>query len=103
MKYLRSFMYVAVCSCVCVFFFLLFCLFIFIFSDVVLFIRSFVFFVGTHTRRMSLSKVLNAAAHGHIHETIGGSWNHYFGAEAQGMDREADDSVMTFAHEIQAS
>ena len=53
--------------------------------------------------RMSLSKVLNAAAHGHIHETVGGSWNHYFGEEAEGVDVERDDSVMTFAHEIQAS
>lgn len=47
--------------------------------------------------RMTLSKVLNAAAHGHIHETIGGSWNHYFGEEAG----EATDNVLTFAHEIQ--
>lgn len=52
---------------------------------------------------MSLSKVLNAAAHGHIHETVGGSWNHYFGDEAGELDAERDDSVMTFAHEIQAS
>eukprot|EP00752_Nemacystus_decipiens_P016248 g14528.t1 len=51
---------------------------------------------------MSLSKVLNAAAHGHIHETVGGSWNHYFGEEAEDVDVERDDSVMTFAHEIQA-
>lgn len=48
---------------------------------------------------MSLSKVLNAAAHGHIHETVGGSWNHYFGDEAG----EETDNVLTFAHEIQAS
>lgn len=47
---------------------------------------------------MSLSKVLNAAAHGHIHETIGGSWNHYFGEEAG----KQTDNVLTFAHEIQA-
>ncbi|CAN0103275.1 unnamed protein product, partial [Pylaiella littoralis] len=51
---------------------------------------------------MSLSKVLNAAAHGHIHETVGGSWNHYFGEEAADMDKMHDSSVMTFAHEIQA-
>ena len=51
-----------------------------------------------HVRRMSLSKVLNAAAHGHIHETMGGSWNHYFGEEAG----EETDNVLTFAHEIQA-
>lgn len=48
-------------------------------------------------RRMALSKVLNAAAHGHIHETIGGSWNHYFANEAG----ESTDNVLTFAHEIQ--
>lgn len=48
--------------------------------------------------RMSLSKVLNAAAHGHIHETVGGSWNHYFSKEAG----EENDNVLTFAHEIQA-
>lgn len=47
---------------------------------------------------MSLSKVLNAAAHGHIHETIGGSWNHFFGEEAG----DSTDNVLTFAHEIQA-
>ncbi|CAM9472098.1 unnamed protein product, partial [Hapterophycus canaliculatus] len=52
---------------------------------------------------MSLSKVLNAAAHGHIHETVGGSWNHYFGEEAADLERVEEDSVMTFAHEIQAS
>lgn len=52
---------------------------------------------------MGFSKVLNAAAHGHIHETMGGSWNHYFGDEAKELDEEQDDSVMTFAHEIQAS
>lgn len=44
-----------------------------------------------------MSKVLNAAAHGHIHETIGGSWNHYFGKEAG----DGTDNVLTFAHEIQ--
>lgn len=44
-----------------------------------------------------MSKVLNAAAHGHIHETVGGSWNHYFGDEAG----QETDNVMTFAHEIQ--
>lgn len=48
---------------------------------------------------MSLSKVLNAAAHGHIHETVGGSWNHYFADEAG----PESDEVLTFAHEIQAS
>lgn len=47
---------------------------------------------------MSLSKVLNAAAHGHIHETMGGSWNHYFSEEAE----DETDNVLTFAHEIQA-
>lgn len=46
---------------------------------------------------MAMSKVLNAAAHGHIHETIGGSWNHYFADEAG----EETDNVLTFAHEIQ--
>lgn len=50
------------------------------------------------TTWMSLSKVLNAAAHGHIHETVGGSWNHYFSKEAG----EETDNVLTFAHEIQA-
>ncbi|CBJ26075.1 tyrosinase-like protein 2 [Ectocarpus siliculosus] len=55
-----------------------------------------------HQDWMSFSMVLNAAAHGHIHETVGGSWNHYFGDEAKELDEEQDDSVMTFAHEIQA-
>lgn len=50
-----------------------------------------------------MSKVLNAAAHGHIHETVGGSWNHYFGEEAADLQKVEEDSVMTFAHEIQAS
>ena len=30
---------------------------------------------------MALSRQLNAAAHGHIHELLGGSWNHNFGAK----------------------
>lgn len=48
---------------------------------------------------MSLSKQLNSAAHGHIHELVGGSWNHYY---AEYELNAMHPAVMTFAHEIQA-
>ena len=50
------------------------------------------------TTWMSLSKVLNAAAHGHIHELVGGSWNHYLKTANRGVSSPA---VYTFAHQIQ--
>jgi len=49
---------------------------------------------------MSMSKQLNAAAHGHIHETIGGSWNHYYADRIKSTT--VGPAVLTFAHEIQA-
>lgn len=48
---------------------------------------------------MSLSRQLNSAAHGHIHETVGGSWNHFY---ANRVGANVGPSVLTFAHEIQA-
>ena len=51
------------------------------------------------TTWMSISRQLNAAAHGHIHETMGGSWNHIFSEFNEGKVTPA---IMTFAHEIQA-
>lgn len=48
---------------------------------------------------MSLSRQLNSAAHGHIHETVGGSWNHYY---ANRVGANVGPSALTFAHEIQA-
>ena len=42
---------------------------------------------------------LNAAAHGHIHETMGGSWNHYYAEENA---QRIGPAILTFAHEIQA-
>ena len=46
---------------------------------------------------MALSRQLNAAAHGHIHELLGGSWNHNFGAK---NNFETSPAIFTFAHEI---
>jgi len=51
------------------------------------------------TTWMAMSKQLNAAAHGHIHELMGGSWNHYFHTKIDGATAPA---VYTFAHQIQA-
>jgi len=48
---------------------------------------------------MSMSKQLNSAAHGHIHETVGGSWNHYY---AERLNHQGSPAVLSFAHEIQA-
>ena len=48
---------------------------------------------------MSMSKQLNSAAHGHIHETVGGSWNHYY---AERLNHKGSPAVLSFAHEIQA-
>jgi hypothetical protein len=48
---------------------------------------------------MALSKQLNSAAHGHIHELMGGAWNHYY---AEKLGGAAHPAVFTFAHEIQA-
>lgn len=51
------------------------------------------------TSWMTLSKQLNSAAHGHLHELMGGSWNHYY---AEYELNAMHPAVMTFAHEIQA-
>ncbi|KAJ8605154.1 hypothetical protein CTAYLR_000502 [Chrysophaeum taylorii] len=51
------------------------------------------------TKWMSMSRQLNSAAHGHIHETMGGSWNHFY---ADDNNNRVDPAVLTFAHEIQA-
>lgn len=48
---------------------------------------------------MSLAKVLNSAAHGHIHEIVGGAWNIDFNSK---LDGHEEDSVYSFIHEIQA-
>ncbi|CAM9254244.1 unnamed protein product [Phaeothamnion confervicola] len=47
---------------------------------------------------MSLAAQLNAAAHGHIHETVGGSWNHFYMRETG----SAGPVVYDFAHLMQA-
>lgn len=44
---------------------------------------------------MSLAKIFNSAAHGHIHEVIGGSWNSL-------LNDTVDPAVLEFTHEIQA-
>lgn len=49
---------------------------------------------------MAMSRQLNSAAHGHIHETIGGSWNHYYADRVK--SQTVGPAVLTFAHEIQA-
>jgi len=51
------------------------------------------------TTWMSMSKQLNSAAHGHIHELMGGSWSHYY---AEKLNGETSPAVFSFAHEIQA-
>lgn len=54
---------------------------------------------------MAMSRQLNSAAHGHIHETIGGSWNTDFREKSDArmrLDGSTVSSVMAFAHEIQA-
>jgi len=51
------------------------------------------------TTWMAMSKQLNAAAHGHIHELMGGAWGHYFHTKINGTTAPA---VYTFAHQIQA-
>jgi hypothetical protein len=47
---------------------------------------------------IDLAKQLNSAAHGHIHETVGGSWNHPLGEQIG----TPTDAVFSFAHQIQA-
>ncbi|KAJ8606643.1 hypothetical protein CTAYLR_008385 [Chrysophaeum taylorii] len=54
-------------------------------------------FAMKKTTWMAMSRQLNSAAHGHIHETVGGSWNHDVDDA-----NEVDPAVFTFAHEIQA-
>jgi len=49
---------------------------------------------------MSMSKQLNSAAHGHIHELMGGSWNSHY-AEELGLENPHP-AILTFSHEIQA-
>ena len=51
------------------------------------------------TTWMAMSKQLNSAAHGHIHELMGGAWNHYYAEKLEGATAPA---VFTFAHQIQA-
>lgn len=48
---------------------------------------------------MSMSKQLNSAAHGHIHELMGGSWGNDFYEMSGGEDKPA---VLEVAHSIQA-
>jgi len=51
---------------------------------------------------MAMSRQLNSAAHGHIHELLGGSWNSLY-AEEMGLNQDqVHPSIFTFAHEIQA-
>jgi hypothetical protein len=50
------------------------------------------------TTWMSMSKQLNSAAHGHIHELMGGAWNHYY---MNLVDNEDHPTIYTFAHTIQ--
>lgn len=47
---------------------------------------------------MTFSKQLNSAAHGHLHETMGGSWNH----RTPDAHRSVSPAVLSYAHEIQA-
>jgi len=54
--------------------------------------------VLTTTSWMDLALQLNSAAHGHIHETVGGAWNHKFGERVG----EPNDIVYLFAHSMQA-
>jgi len=49
---------------------------------------------------MAFSRQLNSAAHGHIHETVGGSWNH--APDFYDPDTKVTENVLLFAHEIQA-
>jgi len=49
---------------------------------------------------MSLSKQLNAAAHGHIHETVGGAWSYNLYEENNGEEFSA---AFDFAHALQAT
>jgi hypothetical protein len=51
------------------------------------------------TTWMSMSKQLNSAAHGHIHELMGGSWGNDFFEFSGGEDKPA---VLDVAHSIQA-
>jgi len=51
------------------------------------------------TTWMSMSKQLNSAAHGHVHELMGGAWAHYYKEKLGG---DTSPAVFTFAHEIQA-
>lgn len=48
---------------------------------------------------MALAGQLNSAAHGHIHELIGGSWAHLF---AEVNHNQYTEAILTFAHSIQA-
>ena len=60
------------------------------------------------TNWMALSRQLNSAAHGHIHETVGGSWNNpdFFSSNEDVSEDDVmnddDANVLLFAHEIQA-
>jgi hypothetical protein len=51
------------------------------------------------TTWMSMSKQLNSAAHGHIHELMGGSWGNDFFTFSGGQEKPA---ILDVAHSIQA-
>jgi len=51
------------------------------------------------TTWMAMSRQLNSAAHGHIHELMGGAWNHYL---TNLVHDEASPAIFTFGHAIQA-
>jgi hypothetical protein len=47
---------------------------------------------------MAMSRQLNSAAHGHIHELMGGAWNHYL---KETVDEQSSPAVYSFAHAMQ--
>jgi len=53
------------------------------------------------TSWVGLARQLNSAAHGHIHELIGGSWDHDY-SKNMTHDSRLHPAVFTFAHQIQA-
>lgn len=48
------------------------------------------------TRRVLLSEAMNAGAHGHIHELLGGAW----ALEWQGFYARTEDIILPFTHTI---
>lgn len=49
--------------------------------------------------RMTLTDAMNAGAHGHIHELLGGSW----AAEWTGVANRTDEIIFPFLHSIVVS